>query len=173
MADLKRSWPGAETYFPEPEWDKRQLIHLYKDLSFQGGPENENLNLEFTSEFLSLNKLPRHYTTLEKSTLEHTTHNNKIVCPLNCEVLKETLFWTKKIGATTTEELQEKHKYDLELHFSQCNWFFPLLLGSQHSNRFKRNTKVYVLFGKEKGRHGLVVGHCSGFNLKAWGSGSG
>ena len=46
----------------------------------------------------------------------------------------------------------------------------PLLLGSQHSNRFKRNTKVYVLFGVDKGRHGVVIGHQIGFNLKDWGS---
>ena len=57
-------------------------------------------------------------------------------------------------------------------HFGSCNWNFPLLLGSQHNNRFKRNTKVYVLSGIHQGKHGIVVGHGNGFDLKAGGTGS-
>ena len=44
----------------------------------------------------------------------------------------------------------------------------PLLLGLQHANRFKRNTKVFVLFGEHSGRHGVVVKHEIGFDVKAW-----
>ena len=32
---------------------------------------------------------------------------------------------------------------------------------------------MYVLSGAYKGRHGTIIGHDSGFNLKAWGSPTG
>ena len=44
----------------------------------------------------------------------------------------------------------------------------PLLLDSHHANRFKCSTKVFVLFGEHSGRHGVVVGHEIGFDVKAW-----
>ena len=61
---------------------------------------------------------------------------------------------------------QKKASDNLRLY----NWSMPLLLGSQHANRFRRNTKVYVLFGEHRGRHSAVVGHEVGFSVKALGS---
>ena len=34
--ELKRRWPKEQTYYPETEWDKRFLVHMYEDLSFDG-----------------------------------------------------------------------------------------------------------------------------------------
>ena len=69
-----------------------------------------------------------------------------------------------------TESQEELRIKKLAKHFDIYNWSFPLLLGSQHNNRFKRNTKVYMLSGTYEGRHRTVVGHGTDFNLKRWGS---
>ena len=36
-SELKLNWPAAQTYgsLGEPEWDKRDFIHLYKKLAFK------------------------------------------------------------------------------------------------------------------------------------------
>ena len=61
-------------------------------------------------------------------------------------------------------------KKGLVKYFNYVNWSFPFLLGSQHTNRFKWNTKVFILSGILEGRHGTIIGHGSNFNLKRWGS---
>ena len=97
-------------------------------------------------------------TKVYRSYLKHSKCDGKV------EVHEEvSLFWK---GAAA-DDPNPKPRSDF---FERCNWYMPLLRGSQHSNRFKRNTKVYVLSGEEKGRHGVVVGHEKNFDLKAWGT---
>ena len=172
---LKRSWPGAMTGGDELEWGKRDLIHLYEDYNFEGSPEGMRMSdFDLAPEFSRFKHLPPHNTTLMQSTFEHSTFNNQVMCDENEVKTTETLFWRTGIrNVTTTEDREFVRKQELVEHFANCDWYFPLLLGSQHNNRFKRNTKVYVLSGVYKGRHGTVVGHDSCFDVKAWGSPTG
>ena len=168
-AYLKRSWPGVTTGGDEPEWDKRDLIHLYEDHNFKGSTEGVRMiESDLALEFCRFKQLPTHRTTLVQSTFEHSTYNNQVMSDENQVKTKETLFWRTGIRKVTTRKEREiVRKKKLMEHFANCNWYFPLLLGSQHNNRFKRNTKIYVLSGVYKGRHGTVVGHDSCFDLKA------
>ena len=149
---LKLRWPGEQTYYPETEWNKRYLVQLYEDLSFNG-------YLTKTPEAERFIRVEKHQTKMYRSYLENDrlTYGESVF-------EKVELFWR---GAAADDHPNPKPREDL---FERCNWHMPLLRGSQHNNRFKRNTKVYVMAGEEKGRHGVVVGHEKNFDLKAWGT---
>lgn len=174
-SELKQKWPGMICGgADEPEWDKRDLVNLYEDINFRGNLQGTKLlPEELTPEFKEFKQLPSYYTEVRRSTFVHTTYNGQVVNSENEVRTEETLYWM----CISTEDLRDqmvrvgrkRQKMDKD-HFGPCNWSMPLLLGSQHSNRFKRNTKVYVLFGVDKGRHGVVIGHQIAFNLKDWGS---
>lgn len=168
-SQLKQRWPNVMTGGYEPAWDKRDLVYLYEDINFKGSTKGVKMkDSDFTAEYNRFQRLSPHQTKLVQSTFEHSTHNNQVVRPDTEELIKETLFWRtgiRKVKKADVSEHEEATK--LMNHFAVCNWCMPLLLGSQHNNRFKRNTKVYVLSGEHKGRHGTVVGHDSGFDLKA------
>ena len=128
---------------------------------------------DFTVEYNRFNNLSKDRTKLVQSIFEHSTHNAQVVRADNEVKTKETLFWRTEIKKTKkADEREDVRNIELLEHYRKCNWYMPLLLGSQHNNRFKRNTKVYVLSGEYKGRHGTIIGHDSGFDLKAWGSGA-
>ena len=172
---LKHSWPRAETF--SPDWDKRELVHFFEDLTFEGVEEGIFEGLDYSPEFVRFSKLPEKNRTICESTFEHRTCNAKPLFDNNEVTTKATFFWTTELHYEHTEvfrawkENQEELRVTtLAKHFESCNWFFPLLLGSQHNNRFKRDTKVYVLSGPHKGKHGTVVGHGTNFELKRWGS---
>ena len=166
---LKQRWPRAETF--SPHWEKRELVHIYEDLDFKGTEEGDLKDLEYSPESLTFKKQPEKETTICLSTFEHGTYNAKYICAENKEDMKETLFWSTELiyKATTSfrpwgENQEDLRVIKLEEHFQSCNWYFPLLLGMQHNNCFKRNTKVYILSDSHKGKHGAVVGHGTGFN---------
>ena len=150
--ELKKSWPGEQTWYPETDWDKRDLVHLYEDISFDGF-------LTRTPEAEKFVKVPEDQTKVYRSYLKHSKLTYDV--PVREDV---SLFWK---GAAADEQPNPKPRPDL---FERCNWHMPLLRGSQHNNRFKRNTKVYVLSGEDEGRHGVVVGHALNFDLGAWGT---
>ena len=174
-SDLKLSWPKAATY--SPDWDKRDLIHLYEELDFEGAEEGILQDLEYSPEYTNFKKLRKEDTSICLSVFEHSSYNAKKVSETNEVITKKTLFWTTENFYKATKKFRsygERQKdvriFRQESHFTSCNWYFPLLLGSQHNNRFKRNTKVYILSGTHKGKHGTVVGHGKNFNVKRWGS---
>ena len=173
-AHLKRSWPGEEIFGDKnvPSWDKRDLPKLYEDISFKGSAAGLSIeSAGATKSFLHLKQLPIHHTTVARSTLNHTSYGNKVVSLANEKVVEEVLYWnTATKNITTTVERELNRKKGLVKHFLSVNWDFPLLLGSQHNNRFRRDTKVYVLSGEHKGRHGTIVGHGSDFDIRRWGS---
>ena len=174
-SELKQSWPGMTCGGPdEPEWDKRDLVNLYEDINFRGNLQGTKLLPdELTPEFKEFKQLPSHYTEVRRSIFVHTTYNGQVVNSENEVRTEETLHWMvvspEDLRDRMVRDVGKRQKKDKD-HFGPCNWSMPLFLGSQHSNRFKRNTKVYVLFGVDKGRHGVVIGHQIGFNLKDWGS---
>ena len=172
LSELKQSWPGASCGGgDEPDWDKRDLVKLYEDINFRGSLEGTRLLPgEFTEEFLDFKNLPSHRTTWVKRIFIHTSYNGQEVNTANETRLEEKLHWQVVVPEySRCIKRQKKASDNVRLH----NWSMPLLLGSQHANRFRRNTKVYVLFGEHRGRHGVVVGHEVGFSVKSWGSGDG
>ena len=128
------------------------MVQLYEDISFDGF-------LTRTPEAEKFVKVPKDQTKVYRSYLE----NSKLTYGVSVSE-EVSLFWK---GAAADDQPNPKPRPDF---FERCNWHVPLLRGSQHNNRFKRNTKVYVLSGEEKGRHGVVVGHEPNFDLKAWGT---
>ena len=163
-ADLKRSWPKMTTGGAEPFWDKKDLIYLYEDINFKGTTVGVRMmESDFTVEYNRFNNLSKSRTKLVQSTFEHSTHNAQVVRADNEVKTKETLFWRTEIKKTKkADEREDVRNIELLEHYRKCNWYMPLLLGSQHNNRFTRNTKVYVLSGAYKGRHGTIIGHDSG-----------
>ena len=173
-ANLKRNWPRAEILGGKdvPFWDKRDLVKLYEEISFKGSAAGIGIEIAgVTTNFLHLQQLPIHHTTVSRSRFKHIAYGNKVVSLANEQVIEKVLYWhTATRNVTTTLKREVNRKKGISNHFLSVNWDFPLLLGSQHNNRFKRDTKVYVLSGEHKGRHGTVVGHGSGFDIRRWGS---
>ena len=167
LSELKQSWPGVTCGGEdEPSWDKRDLVNLYEDISFRGNLEGtELLPGEFTEEFLKFKDLPSHRTVWIKSLFIHTSYNGQVRDAENEVKLEEQLYW--QVESPEDYGLYKRRKTDTT-DVRKHNWHMPLLLGSQHANRFTRNTKVFVLFGEHSGRHGVVVGHEIGFDVKAW-----
>ena len=106
-ADLKKSWPRAEILGCKdvPFWDKRDLVNLYENISFKGNVGTETLIV--TPEFLHLQQLPIHHTTVSRSTLKHSTHSNKVVKSENESVVEKVLYWHTPIKNVTTTEKRE------------------------------------------------------------------
>ena len=167
LSELKQSWPGVTCGGgDDPDWDKRDLVKLYEDIEFRGSLEGTRLLPgEFTPEFIEFKDLPSYRTYWIKSIFIHTSYNGQEVDTKNKVKLEAQLYW--QVARPETCRLFKKFKKDTA-DVRKHNWSMPLLLGSQHANRFKRNTKVFVLFGEHSGRHGVVVGHEIGFDMKAW-----
>ena len=172
---LKHSWPSAETH--EPDWNKRELVHFFEDLDFEGAEEGIFKGLDYSPAYTSFKNLPPSKTTICGTTFEHRTWNAKLLCDKNEEVTKVKLFWSTeteyvptKVFGSWAENKELIRITKLNDHFKSGNWSFPLLLGSQHNNRFKRDTKIYVLSGEHKGKYGTVVGHGTNFDLNRWGT---
>ena len=172
---MKRRWPGAEHF--SPDWNKRQLINLYEDLDFVGNEEGVTQGLEYSPTFLRFRRLPPQVKTTCQSFIEHRSHQGKELCEANEVCVDSYLQWSTEVEELTrdTDEFPgqaTRHNFNIKIKqaFKNINWWFPLLLGSQHNNRFKRDTKVFVLSGLHKGRHGTVVGHGVGFEINRWGS---
>ena len=172
---LKHRWPRAETF--SPDWDKRELVHFFEDLDFEGTEEGIFEGLDYSPEYTRFKQLPASKTTICGTTFEHRTCNAKPLGEENEEVTKVKLFWSTeseyvptKVFRSWAENNELLRITRVNEHFKSCNWSFPLLLGSQHNNRFKRDTKVYVLSGEHKGKHGTVVGHGTNFHLNRWGT---
>ena len=174
LANLKRNWPCAEILGCKhvPFWDKRDLVELYEQSSFKGSAAGIGIEtVGVTTNFLHLQQLPIHHTTVSRSTFKHITYGNKVINCANEQVIKKVLYWhTATQNVTMTLKREVNRKKGLSNHFLSVNWDFPLLLGSQHNNKFKRDTKVYVLSGEHKGRQGTLVGHGSDFDIRRWGS---
>ena len=170
-SQLKQSHPGVTCGGLEQNWDKRDLVDLYEDIAFGGSLEGTKMVPdELTTEFKDFKELPESLIQTRKSYFCHASHNGQDVTASEEVKLEEILYW--RAVAPKVQRDRKRQKKSKE-HFEECNWYMPLLLGSQHSNRFKRNSKVYVLFGEHKGRHGVVIGHRIGFNIKEWGSPTG
>ena len=175
---VKKSWPRIGLY--KLDWDKRDLVHLYEDINFVGNPEEVFEGLDYSPSFLKFKRLPREVKATCASYLEHTTHNGLEILSENKVQTKVKLYWLTEVEELTRSTSRLDYKkglafshnshINLKKYFTTFDWKFPLLLGSQHRNRVKRDTKVYILSGPHKGRHGTVVGHGSNFDLKRWGS---
>ena len=75
---------------------------------------------------------------------------------------EHVLYWItiNKSGAHTCEQTTARCK-----HFKAINSNNPYLLGKNHNNRLKRGTKVLIVSGVHKNRHGIIVGHGEVFNI--------
>ena len=73
-----------------------------------------------------------------------------------------TFLWLTKSTKNICSEASTERRAD---HFSGLNESNPYLFGKQHHNRLKIGTKIYVLEGRFKGSHRIIVGHKQGFNL--------
>ena len=76
--------------------------------------------------------------------------------------VKDTYHWIvyRWPGVNYWGEVQRR--YD---HFFQVNQNNPYLLGSQHIHGFIRGTKLLIISGTNKGKHGVVVGHQTTFSF--------
>ena len=153
----REGYQGVETSYPEPAWNKRHLVFLYEDISYN----KSGVDLSRLQELQAGN------TTVVSSKVVLTYCWDKLPA-INFVVPKQpvfdtrTYFWiTKNKRNINTKEALEK----LSQYFSDCNPHFPYLLGFQHHNRLRRGTKVYILEGPFAGRHGSVVGHLCDFNI--------
>ena len=54
---------------------------------------------------------------------------------------------------------------DIDLLYAVTNFCNVYWLGSKHNNRLKSGTKVYMVEGAFKNKHGTIVGHVPGFSL--------
>ena len=59
-SELKQSWPkmttGGEV---EPEWDKRDLVYLYEDITYKGSPKYVKMKeSDYTTETHRFKQLP-------------------------------------------------------------------------------------------------------------------
>ena len=70
-SELKQRWPGMACYYPEPDWDKRDLVNLYEDNSFEG-------LLTETPEAKKFSKVPKDQTTVYRSYLKHSKRDGKV-----------------------------------------------------------------------------------------------
>ena len=77
LSELKQRWPRASYQGPdEPDWDKRDLVKLYKNNEFRGSLERTRLlPSEFIEEFREFKDFPSHRTKMKKSIFIHTSYN--------------------------------------------------------------------------------------------------
>ena len=135
---MKRSWPGVKLF--SPDWDKRDLIHLYKDIGFISNLEEVSQGLDYSPTFSRFKRLHPQVKTPCASYLEYRSHNALEICLANEVRTEVKLYWStevKKLTRGTEEFLYQEGqatRYNahikLKRHFKSFNWWFPLLLGS-------------------------------------------
>ena len=129
--------------YPEPYWDKRRLPFLYENITAPDISFDEDM----------VDKLRTKPTTI-------------IQTPIYSEDGKKTVihnFEWKVLNIGPKAGLTEQK--DIDLLYSVTNFCNVYWLGAKHNNRLKRGTKVYMVKGSLKGKHGTIVGHVPGFSV--------
>ena len=173
----------------EPKWNKRHLLLLYEQLSYNEFGATSQKSIELQN--LSRNQTAIVETKVYSETVTYPDSDDSwlsgsgqtsesLLGPypkppkisLDCSHTflwlikrKKGLCLEAKLPPTFVSSTRLDHKDPLQENFLELNYANPYLFGKQHRNRFKIGTKVFVLKGYFSGLHGVVVGHKQGFNL--------